>query len=239
MAAPTTAGTAGDRVEQLDRPVADLVVERPGRATIFERFGIDYCCHGQRTVADAAAAAGVDPRAVLDMLEVFDAGAASVQPAGSEAPTDPVALVEHILATHHAYLHEELPELRALAAKVAEAHRSRHPELDLVRDLVAEVADDLEAHLAREEEVVFPAITSGRHDLVASVSELEADHVATADQLAALREATGDHTVPADACPSYQALYQRLKALESDTFRHVHLENNVLFPAALAGSRGV
>lgn len=236
MAGPTD---ASGREEVLRRPVADLVVERPGRATVFERLGIDYCCHGRRSVADAAAAAGLDPQVVVDMVEVFDAGAASVRPADDDAaPSEPAALVEHILATHHAYLRAELPELRALATKVAGVHRGRHPELDTVRDLVAEVADDLEAHLTREEEVVFPAITRGDHDLLASVVELEADHVATADQLAALRRATHDHAVPADACPSYRSLYERLRALESDTFRHVHLENNVLFPAVV-GPRGV
>jgi regulator of cell morphogenesis and NO signaling len=221
----------------LDRTLGDLVAELPARARVFERHGLDYCCHGGRSLADAAAAAGLDPTALAqDVASVVDT-------AGSDVDAlDPAALVQHILRTHHAYLHEELPALRALADKVDGVHGCRHPELAEVARLVHALADDLEPHLAKEERVLFPAITyqaaaapaAGRPPLAAPIRVMMTEHDAAGALLAALRTAAQGYRVPADGCASYHGLYARLADLEADTFRHVHLENNVLFPQVLA-----
>ncbi len=218
----------------LDRTLGDLVAEQPARARVLERLGIDYCCHGQRSLSDASTAAGLDPRAVAEELEaVADQAGADVD------RLEPLALVDHILDTHHRYLHDELPLLVALAEKVRDVHGSRHPELTQVAALVTEIHDDLVPHLAKEEQVLFPAIkewADGQRSfpfgtLSNPVRMLMLEHDRAGELLERLRATTGDYQPPADGCASYQTLYSRLEHLELDTHRHVHLENNVLFPA--------
>jgi len=215
------------------RSLGDLVTERPGRARVLERLGLDYCCHGGRSLADASAAAGLDADDVaVALAEVAD------DPRDHADRLPPVELVDHLLATHHAYLHEELPLLHALATKVRSVHGERHPELAEVARLVGELRADLEPHLAKEEQVLFPAIRRLANrpatTLAPPIRVMLAEHESAGELLAELRATTSGYLVPDDGCASYRTLYERLAALEADTFRHVHLENNVLFPAVLA-----
>ena len=218
----------------LDRSLGDLVAEQGARARVLERLGIDYCCHGQRTLGEACAAAGLDPAAVADEI------GAVVDDTGSEVTgTGPLALVEHIVATHHRFLDDELPALTALADKVRDVHGARHPELAKVAALTTELRADLEPHLREEEQVVFPAIArlvlgmvdDGVRD---GIARLASEHERAGELLGELRTVSGGYVVPDDGCASYRSLYERLEALERDTFRHIHLENNVLFPAVQA-----
>lgn len=218
----------------LDRTLGELVAERPARARIFERLGVDYCCHGRRTLREASTAAGLRPDEVAAEIDaVVDDADADID------RLEPVALVDHVLATHHAYLHEELPLLVALAEKVRDVHGSRHPELARVAALVNEIRDDLEPHLAKEEQVLFPAIRAwagGQRafpfgTLSNPVRVMMLEHDRAGELLEELRALTSGYSPPADGCTSYRTLYARLAHLEADTHRHVHLENNVLFPA--------
>jgi regulator of cell morphogenesis and NO signaling len=221
----------------LDRTLGELVAERPARARVLERVDLDYCCGGRRSLRDAAVEAGLDPVDVAAQLAaVTDTHGADVDALG------PMALVDHILTTHHAYLHEELPLLDALAVKVRDVHGERHPELVEVAMLVGELRADLEPHLAREEEVLFPAIrvlaAGGPAEFMFGsirnpIAVLLAEHDRAGELLAGLRRQAVDYALPGDACGSYRSLYGRLIDLEVDTHRHVHLENNVLFPAVL------
>jgi regulator of cell morphogenesis and NO signaling len=221
----------------LDRSLGDLVAELPARARVLERAGLDYCCKGGRSLRSAATDAGLDPATVAaELAAVQDRDGSEVDALG------PVELADHIVAVHHAYLHEELPLLEALSAKVLGAHGSRHPELADVARLVIELREDLGPHLAREEQVLFPAIRAlgdaPSQDVARSVTEtvrvLLGEHDRAGELLAELRARTGDYSVPADGCASYRSLYERLADLEADTHRHIHLENNVLFPAVVA-----
>ncbi|MDZ7678857.1 MAG: iron-sulfur cluster repair di-iron protein [Acidimicrobiales bacterium] len=226
--------------DPLDRTLGELVAERPARARILERWGIDYCCHGQRTLADAAASAGLDPDEVAtEVDEVVD------DTDGHIDRLEPIALVDHILTTHHDYLHEELPLLVALAAKVRDVHGARHPELARIAELVNEIQADLTPHLAKEEQLLFPAIrewADGQRTfpfgtLSNPVRMMMFEHDQAGELLAELRSVTGDYTPPPDGCTSYEVLFARLAHLELDTHRHIHLENNVLFPAVTAGEQ--
>ena len=220
--------------------LGDLVATRPEAARVLDRFGLDYCCHGGRTLDDACAAAGLDPQVVGDAIPEGDSGEAA-----SWTGLAPPALADDILATHHAYLHEELPLLDALVAKVVSVHGERHPELHEVQRLVVAVRDDLEPHLAKEERVLFPAIhaiAAGRRDFPFGSVEnpirmMDVEHDRAGDLLAELRAATHDYAVPDDACASYRSLYERLAELEHDTHVHIHKENHVLFPATVALAR--
>lgn len=227
-----------DATITLDHTLGELVAELPARARVFERHGLDYCCHGQRSLADAAAAADLDANELAAEL------ASVVDVSGSEVDVlDPAALVEHILRTHHAYLREELPALEALADKVDSVHSCRHPELSEVARLVHALAEDLRPHLAQEEQILFPAITrqsTGAEGagmaLAPPIRAMMTEHEAVGALLDTLRSTAHDYKVPADGCASYHGLYARLADLEADTFRHVHLENNVLFHQVLSAA---
>lgn len=216
--------------------LGQVVAENPAAARALDRFGLDYCCHGERTLAVACAEAGLEPTEVVAELD-----AVPIDGDRSWTELPPSALADHLVETHHRYLKEELPLLDALAEKVLAAHGERHPELAEVRALVAEVRADLEPHLLKEERILFPAIrdlVGGRRDfpfgaLANPVEMMLLEHDRAGDLLAALRAATGSFTVPDDACASFRSLYERLEALEADTHRHIHKENHTLFPAAL------
>jgi regulator of cell morphogenesis and NO signaling len=156
-------------------------------------------------------------------------------------------LVQHILDTHHGYLHAELPRLVALADKVAAVHGDRHPELATVRRLTHALFADLTPHLQKEEQVLFPFIrrlvdpsvetpmpNPPGGSVAIPIRVMLSDHEVTDDLLLELRKATSDYTAPADGCASYEALYEGLARLEADTHIHVHKENSVLFPRAMA-----
>jgi regulator of cell morphogenesis and NO signaling len=230
----------------IDRTLGDLVAERPGVAPTLDRLGLDYCCHGDRTVAEAAGVAGLDVAAVADALDAAASAAAGDGGDGGTAWTalDVAALADHIESTHHAYLHAELPDIVALADKVRTVHGSRHPELSEVAHLVDAIAADLEPHLAKEERILFPAIRAiagGQRDfpfgsVLNPIRVMSQEHDAAGELLARLRSVTSDYAVPADGCASYQSLYERLEALELDTHLHIHKENHSLFPRAIEAS---
>lgn len=217
-----------------ERTLADLVGENPARAVILDRAGLDFCCHGQRSLADACTDSGLDPVEVAAKLdEVADAPPVGWTGGGR------ASLASYVEDTHHGYLHGELPNLVRLADTVRDVHREHHPELVEVASLVTEIVAAFEPHLAAEEKDVFPTIaklkpgTAGDEALAGRIATLVDEHLALGAQLARLRELTSDYRTPEDGCASYNLLYERLALLESDTHMHIHLENNVLFPAAL------
>ncbi len=219
--------------------VGEMVTNRPGLARVFERFGIDYCCGGKRTLADAAARAGANYDAVVAALESADPPAGELDPAALSLAD----LGQHIVETHHAYLRRELPRIDRLLEKVVAAHGERHPEVREVRRLFDPFAAELMQHMVKEELVLFPAIArmererrypAGPFGSVRNpMRVMEADHEGAGDALASMRTLTDDFSPPADACPTFRALLGALAELETDMFRHVHKENNILFPRAI------
>ena len=212
------------------RTLAELVADNPTRVNTLEHLGLDYCCHGERTLADACIEAALDVEAVARELVTG--------PANSDArpaPSDPADLASHIEATHHVYLRAELPAVAELARKVRAVHGARHPELADVEELVDAMSAELAPHFAIEEQLVFPVARGAApvDGLPARIAELRHDHDALGALLANLRATTGQYRPPADGCASYTSLYERLARLEADTHIHIHLENNVLLPAIL------
>jgi regulator of cell morphogenesis and NO signaling len=224
------------------RSLGALVAEDPARARLFDELGLDYCCHGDRSLADASQSAGLDPDKVVAALAAIAprAGKATTQAAG-----DLVALIDDILTSHHAFLWDELPALVALAAKVNDVHGSRHRELAAVHQLVVSLQGDLEPHMLKEERVLFPAVRRlveghrqfGFGSVDDPIRMMRLEHEQVGELLARLRQVTGGYEVPADGCASYEALYRRLEHVEEDTHLHIHKENNVLFPMATALQR--
>lgn len=221
-----------------DPTLAELVTARPAAARVLERHRLDYCCGGHQRLRSACRAAATNPDAVLAEIDALTS-----EPGPDWAALTPAELVDHLEATHHRYLHDELGRLDALAAKVVGVHGERHPELADVAATCAALRAELEPHLMKEERVLFPMI----RELAAAeaapafhcgslgnpIRVMLAEHDLAGELLARLRSRTGGYQPPPDACASYTTLYAGLAELEADTHLHVHKENNVLFPAVL------
>lgn len=220
-----------------ERSVGALVRENPAYADVFESVGIDYCCGGDKTLGDACEEASVDVDEVRQRL------AEAPTEEGNE--TEPESLsetVEDIVSEHHQYLREELPALEGLVRKVARVHEESHPELQEVKQEYLDLAEEMKRHIDEEEDELFPVVErldrgealtdDERSRLRSAIDEMEEDHDETAERLERLEELTDGYSVPDDGCASYRAMLERLEALEHDTHRHVHKENNVLFTEA-------
>jgi regulator of cell morphogenesis and NO signaling len=220
--------------------LGEIVTQRPSLAAELERRGLDYCCHGGRTLMEAARAAGLDAQTVADELSAAHAD----EPAAAWAALEPAELVDHIEAVHHEYLWEQLPRISALVDKIVGVHGDRHPELAEVQRLYTDLRADLEPHLGREEQELFPMIrrlaaaTDGSQSdtraLTAQIDALADEHETVGELLDELNRVTSGYVTPEDGCASYAACYRALADLEADTHLHVHKENNLLFPVARA-----
>lgn len=220
----------------LNTTLADLVIEDSRRARVLESFGLDYCCHGRQTLADALTAAGLEAEAVTAGLTFAEPPPVPAVATGGTSS----ALAHDIVDTHHAYMWEEMPRLSALIDKVHGVHGDHHPELAEVREVYREAIAALDPHMTAEERSVFPAISRLEKgaaplgiDLPTVVDELMAEHVVVGDLFARLRTLTDGYRHPDDACGSYRRMLDGLAAMEADLHEHIHQENNVLFPQAL------
>jgi regulator of cell morphogenesis and NO signaling len=226
-----------------DRTLGDLVTENPARAAVFEALGLDFCCGGDQPLAAACLAAGLDPATVARLLE-------RPPTAGPEASPEPdlqrlslTELADHIEQTHHVFMRRALPRLAQLAAKVSAAHGAGHPELPTMQDVLANLTAEIELHLDKEEQILFPAIRSLESTRGAAefhcghlsnpIRVMEHEHDQAGAALERLRSLSQGYVLPADACETYRAFFQELEALERDLHRHIHKENSVLFPRTL------
>ncbi|MBK5331688.1 MAG: iron-sulfur cluster repair di-iron protein [Ilumatobacteraceae bacterium] len=216
--------------------LAEAVDAFPQLAREFERRGLDYCCGGRRPLGEACALIGLDPEATVDELSA----AASVSGSAEWTTMTADVLVDHLEATHHRYLWEEMPRVTALVDKIVAVHGARHPELVEVASCFAHVRADLEPHMVKEERMLFPMIrelatSTGTPSFQCGslrnpISVMLSEHDAVGDLLARLHRLTDGYTAPADGCASYVACFAAMAGLEADTHLHIHKENNVLFP---------
>ncbi len=227
------------------RTVKEYALEIPGATRIFEKLGIDYCCGGGKSLADACAKAGIAVDEVLGSLEETEQSERTAASEGWQTASH-AELIAHIVEKHHAFTREELARLEALLAKVCGVHGQNHPELFHIQNQFQELRRDLEPHMLKEERMLFPyiirmeeAIKENQPLPVAPfgtvrnpVRVMMAEHDAAGDILREMREASSDYTAPEDGCISYHTLYSALTALEADLHQHIHLENNILFPRA-------
>ncbi len=212
--------------------IADVVLDHPECARVFQRHRIDFCCGGNVSVAAAATERGLDVNLLVDELTQAIAGASAPRQYDPRELSTP-RLVAHIVSTHHEYLRQALPFVESLAAKVSDVHGDHQPELRELRVRVRALAAALIAHLDEEEEVLFPAVSGRTPDLAEAGTHLGTmveEHREVGRQLEDIRSLTGDFTLPDWACTSYRTLFTELERIEADTFRHVHLENHVLRP---------
>ena len=237
------------RNESFEQTTVGEIVARDSRtASVFEQFGIDFCCGGQLSVADACRAAAVDPAEIGRALKSMPAANAQ---ADSDVMGWPAArLIDHILDIHHAYVRSALPVISARLAKLVEVHGSRHPELLRIAEAFEEVSRDMLQHMKKEECVLFPYIrelAAGSDGPYSSpfgtvenpIRMMRREHQQAGDELRLIRDLTHDYVAPADGCTTYRVTFAELAQFEQDLHRHVHLENNVLFPKAIELERRV
>jgi regulator of cell morphogenesis and NO signaling len=218
--------------------VSEIVTAVPSSARVFERHGVDFCCGGRTPRAIACEERGVPVGAILREIDL-SAAVADDQRDWSSATLSELAA--HIVTTYHQVLRQELPRLQAMMTKVVKAHGAKAPELLAQLDAsLNELSADMFAHMHKEEVVLFPAIVRLEVEGVSSlpldrpVRVMEHEHDRAGELLGDLRRVTGNFEPPDWACATVRALYQGLAELESEMHMHVHLENNVLFPRALA-----
>jgi regulator of cell morphogenesis and NO signaling len=216
--------------------LAELATTHPAASRVFQRYGLDYCCGGRQPLDDVCHAKGLDPIALVHAIEEEERTVDL--PRWDTAPL--AELVHVIVSRYHAALRSELPALIALAAKVETVHGEKATCPRGLRALLETVHAEVLDHLAKEETVLFPMILAGHGYMTAMpIHMMEAEHDEHGRNLARIRALTSDLTPPADACPTWRALYLRLGALETELMDHIHLENNVLFPRALRESGGL
>jgi regulator of cell morphogenesis and NO signaling len=213
--------------------VGEVAAQYPSSTKVFYRHGIDFCCGGGREIQDACTRKGVDVDNVLAEIET-ELTTATTTERWDIAPLE--HLIKHILVTFHAPLKEELPRLHAMAEKVNSVHGARDPErLAELVTVIQGLKDELEEHMMKEEQVLFPMILGGNGAMAQGpVSVMEEEHESAGAALRRIRELTDNYTVPEGACTTWNVLWDGLEKLEEGTHQHIHLENNILFPRALA-----
>lgn len=226
--------------------VRDVAINSPQATRVLEKLKIDYCCGGDRQLGEACATAGVELKTLEQMLEETDNALKDVPPDFQRLSLS--ELIKHILDKHHVYTKDEMARLEALTTKVVGAHGENHSELLAVKTLLRQLFDDLTQHMFKEEQILFPFILELEQSLLQNrpapfapfgtvdnpIRMMTMEHDTAGEILRELRKLTSDYAVPADGCMSYQTLYQALEAFEHDLHQHIHLENNILFPKAIA-----
>ncbi|ADU30431.1 iron-sulfur cluster repair di-iron protein [Evansella cellulosilytica] len=227
-----------------DTKVRDIVIRVPRSDELFKTHKIDFCCGGNRPIHEAIEEKGLDEASILTSLQSLYDQAVDMKALDEEDWTSaPYSiLIDHVIHRHHRYLVEELPDLSFYVTKIFRVHGDSHPELAELHRLYHSLKTELEHHMVKEEQFVFPAIRqydesnmeTDRSAALSKIDELEAEHEEAGNLLKQMRQVTSDFTLPEGACTTYKMTFQRLEQLESDMFQHVHLENNIMFPR-LAG----
>ena len=227
------------------KTVKEYALEIPAATRIFEKLGIDYCCGGGKSLADACANAGVAVEEVLGSLQ-NNARTDGTSVDEDWTTSSQADLITHIVEKHHRFTREELERLDALLTKVCGVHGQNHPELFEIQHQFGNLRGELKPHMLKEERVLFPYIVQLEEAAMAKqflpappfgtvrnpVRVMMAEHDAAGYILGKMRESSSNYAVPPDGCISYKTLYSALAALEVDLHQHIHLENNILFPRA-------
>lgn len=230
--------------DEKNKTIGAFVAEDYRTAKVFERHGIDFCCGGEISLAEACREKKVTPEILLQ--EIHDTkreGGARHENYGAWSLS---FLADYIVQTHHAWLDENLGQIGAYAKKIAQVHGNNHPELIEISSIFDRIATDLVKHLQEEEQVLFPAVKrleTARNERKALAAEdcarlrdvlrnLYRDHQEVGDATHKIRHLSKNFAIPEDACNTFAVTYNKLREFEDDLHKHVHLENNILFPKA-------
>ena len=225
--------------ELLNKTISQIVTDYHQTAPVFEKFGIDFCCKGKRPLTDACTERALNKEEVLAELNHAIESQASPTDFNSLSLT---ALADYIVRTHHTYVKFNAPQIFNYVSRVATKHGDRFPFMKEVLQLFAEVQEDMNQHMLKEERILFPRIKALETEAAVNVSleyytgpinVMEEEHDRAGELMYKIRELTNNYSVPEGACTTFQLSLASLQAFEADLHQHVHLENNILFPRAI------
>jgi regulator of cell morphogenesis and NO signaling len=230
------------------KTLAQIVTGNHRTATVLEKYHLDFCCKGKRSLQQAC----VEQNISIDELAKELENLSSQSPGAGQAafPFDRLSLTElvnYIVTAHHDYIKRESPQIAGYLGKIASKHGDRHPELFRVFQLFTIVKEEMDDHMQEEEVILFPRIRNVEKSagdaqtepkmnlsyLEAPIRMLEDEHAFAGKSMEEIRLLTSNYTAPPDACITYKLAFECLRAFETDLHQHVHLENNILFPRAL------
>jgi regulator of cell morphogenesis and NO signaling len=218
--------------------IGDIVTQFPLASDVFYNYNIDFCCGGNRPLIEAIKEQKLDKDRVIDELnnkfEIFNERNNEFVDWAKE---EPGKLIDYIVSNYHASLKEELPKISDYVFKILKVHGKHHKELFKVHKLFNALRTELEEHLVKEEEFVFPLIKQYevekdldvKNKVLKLIDELEQEHTGAGDIIKELREVTDHYKTPSDGCRTFEETYRKLKKVEVQLFEHIHLENNILF----------
>jgi len=230
-----------------NKTIREIALETPATIPVFEKHNIDYCCGGNKKFSEACENAGISPETLSKNISVAITKAENTQEFNPAAKKSASELTDYLIEKHHTFTREEMERLTPLMAKVAVKHGDKHPELHKLKEVFGKLCEDLLPHLQKEEMVLFPfikdlSIANERNTSLPTphfmtvqnpIRMMGIEHDEAGDFLKEMRELSNDYSAPENACPSYKALYFGLEELEKDLHKHIHLENNLLFPKAV------
>ncbi|MDM1048811.1 iron-sulfur cluster repair di-iron protein [Sphingobacterium hotanense] len=230
----------------VNEKIGDIVAKNFHAAAVFSKYGLDFCCGGGKSVQEAATKKSVDVEKLTEELKAVLSEPNETHIDYASWPAD--LLASYIEKTHHRYVREKAPVILAYLNKLCQVHGGRHPELLEVNKLFQECAKELGQHLVKEEKILFPYIVQminseiDHTQLAAApfgsienpIHMMEHEHDAEGERFEKIAKLTDNYAVPADGCSTYRVTYEMLKEFEDDLHKHIHLENNILFPKSIA-----
>ena len=229
----------------LQTPVGEIARFNYKTVEVFEKLRIDFCCGGDISLEEACKRQKVNATEVLESIKKLIGSTQTDNDRIHALPLD--HLIDHIVKVHHSYVLESIPVLQRYLNKITNVHGTNHPELAVVENSFNQAAANLLQHMEKEEQILFPAIKemlaaktggteyTGSHcgTVLSPISVMKQEHEAEGDRFEQMSVLTNNYTIPADACNTFSYSYQKLQEFEQDLHRHIHLENNILFPEAI------
>jgi regulator of cell morphogenesis and NO signaling len=224
-------------MELKDQRLADMVFAHHSSVPVLEKYKLDFCCKGKRTLEQACSEQNIVLEEVEDALQKVIGDRDDPAPSVFSAMTLQ-QLADYIVARHHVYVRQAIPQIVYHLDKVYHKHGERYAYVGEVYTLFRKVAVELEQHMLKEEKILFPMMSRVEHmsgaQLAGPIHVMEAEHEEAGALLARIREITHDYTPPEDACTTHRLMLEELRGFEADLHEHVHLENHLLFPRAMA-----
>lgn len=236
--------SASDYGVYSNRKLSEIVSNNFRTAEVFEKYGLDFCCRGNRSIREACEENNIDYKNIVN--ELNEIRHSSSMERFNEWKLD--FLVDYIINNHHEYIHKMIPVISAHANKVSEAHGLKHPEVTEISKIFFVIYKDLKQHMLKEEQILFPYIKmlftlkeSGSKSeapyfgtIKNPIHHMEIEHESAGEGFSSIREISNNYQLPNDACQTLIVFYRELQEFENDLHKHIHLENNILFPKSIA-----
>ena len=222
--------------------IGNMVAKDYRMASVFQSYGIDYCCNGNRTIREVCNERNIEPELLIENLNKITGENGTRKTDYNSWPLD--LLADYIEKTHHRYVESKIQEIKPLLQKIVSVHGQQHPELKKVEKLFCESADELTVHMKKEELMLFPFIrkiaqhpneklTAPFGSVKNPIAMMHQEHNLEGERFRQISSLTNNYTPPADACNTYRVTFALLKEFEEDLHLHIHLENNILFPKSM------